>query len=131
MEEKEKTELENQQVEARLFESIVPGQEVTIRDDLYEFHDILDAAEKYVGKKGRFRLIDTGVLEISQLEKIASSGSVIYTSDEAKRDVVELEFLGKSARKSGSAVALLHNQAFLLEGEQEGLSFSDLLNLSA
>ena len=110
------------------------GQEdITVRDDQYEFPWLLDSA-KISRKKGhRFRLVDSGKLESSQMEWLAEAGADIYTSDEARPDVFVLDLLIRACRRAGSFVAYFYNSILEpAEGEekQPPVSFTELLNLA-
>lgn len=110
------------------------GQEdVTVRDDQHEFPWLLDSA-KISRKRGhRFRLVDSGKLESSQMEWLAEAGADIYTSDEDRPDVFVLDLLIRACRRSGSFVAYFYNGILEpAEGEekQPPISFTELLNLA-
>jgi len=104
------------------------GQDITVRDDQYGFYWLLDSA-KLCRKKGRFRLIDSGQLDRFQLKELAAAGADLYTSDKARQDVQELEFISKAYKKGRGLIAYFHYGA--LEGAEESdfLSFSDLMDL--
>lgn len=109
------------------------GQDVTVRDDQYEIPWLLDSV-KISRKRGyRFRLVDTGKFDCSQLEWIAKAGADLYTSDEARPDAFELDLLNRTSRKAGSFVAYFHNGLLQQVNEEEEslpISFSELLNLA-
>jgi hypothetical protein len=74
-------------------------------------------------------LIDSGQLDRFQLKELAAAGADLYTSDEARQDVQELEFISKAYKKGRGLIAYFHYGA--LEGAEESdfLSFSDLMDL--
>lgn len=109
------------------------GQDVTVRDDQYGFPWLLDSA-KVSRKRGfRFRLVDSGNLDCSQMEWLAEAGADIYTSDEARSEAFELDLLIRACRRAGSIVAYFHNGPLeQAEGgkKQPPLLFSELLDLA-
>jgi len=96
--EREAKELER---DFNLLSSADRGEELTVRDDQYDFPWLLDAIKLCRKRGSRFRLIDTGVFDLSQMEWIAKEGADLYTSDEAKRDLENLKFIHRITRKSG------------------------------
>lgn len=102
---------------------------LTIRDDLYDFSFILDTV-KVVRRRGvRFRLIDTGQLDRFQLEWLAEAGADLYTSDEARKDCLELELVNKACRKGRAICAYFHRGPLDVEEESEVISYSSLQDL--
>lgn len=110
------------------------GENITVRDDQYDFVWVLDSA-KLCRKRGfRFRLIDTGKFCCSELEWLAEAGADLYTSDEARSDTLELELLNKACRKGRAFMAYFHYgpiERRESEGESNSVSFSELMNLGA
>jgi hypothetical protein len=111
-----------------LFSLIKKKQNITIRDDQYDFPTILDAVRQFREKRYRFRLIDTGRFDPFELEWITSYGADIYTSDESRSNVLELDIIGAAARRGKALVAFLINGELESEGGN-ALSASDLLNV--
>jgi hypothetical protein len=113
---------------SELFSLLKKKQNITVRDDQYDFFMLLDAIRQFRDKRYRFRLIDTGRFDPYELEWITSHGADLYTSDETRTDVHDLELLSAATRKGNAVVAYLINGK--LEAEEEGnLSFSDLMNV--
>jgi hypothetical protein len=111
-----------------LFSLIKKKQNITIRDDQYNFPAILDAVRQFRDKRYRFRLIDTGRFDPFELEWITSYGADLYTSDESRSNVLELDIISAAARRGKASVA------YLIHGELESeggniLSASDLMNV--
>lgn len=109
------------------------GKQMTVRDDQYDFFWLLDSAKLCRGRGARFRLIDSGALEFSQLEWLAQAGADLFTSDRARCKALELEILNKVCRESGGFIAIfIHGQLESTEGEEKPafLSFQELLNLA-
>jgi len=123
-------EAESPNNDLQLIEHPVRGQDVTIRDDQHSFYWLLDSVNRYRWEKSRFRLIDTGKLECSQIEQLCLAGADIYTSDEAGRALLDLEFIRKASKKGKSIVAYFFNGS--LESGKEGdyPEFTDLVNLA-
>lgn len=102
---------------------------VTIRDDLYGFPWLLDAVRLCRGRGGRFRLLDSGTLDRSELEWLVESGADLYTSDRVGREVGVLDSLHRIASRSRSVLACLV-QSSLQEGiESPPYSGEELMSL--
>lgn len=110
------------------------GENITVRDDQYDFPWVLDSV-KVCRKRGfRFRLIDTGKFCRSELEWLAEAGADLYTSDEARSDTLELELLNKALRRGRAFMAYFFYgpiERRESEGESNAISFSELMNLGA
>jgi hypothetical protein len=101
--------------------------DLTFRDDQHDFYWMLDALRISKTRKGaRFRLVDSGVFEVNQLEGLVSAGADLYTSDLERKSSAELAILLKAARKSGAIVAFFILGDLPEEGEPEGLNLSSL-----
>jgi hypothetical protein len=124
----QKEELEQEKT-TDLFALLREKQDITIRDDHFDFVSILDAVRRFQDHRCRFRLIDTGVFDAFELEWITNQGADLYTSDEIRTDLHELELINASSAKGNAIVALLVN-GHLEAGEEDGsLSFFDLMNV--
>jgi hypothetical protein len=111
-----------------LFSSAERDEDITVRDDQFEFSVLFDAVRMFRHRKPRFRLVDTGRLDPVKLEWLAGNGADVYTSDEARSKAQELEIINSAAKKGKTLMAyFLHGSLQPEEGETE-LSFSDLLN---
>jgi len=109
--------------------SVRRGEDITLRDDLYEFSSLLDTAKIAKEKGVRFRLIDTGKFDQFQLEWLAEAGADIYTSDEARTDFLELEFVSRACKKGGASCVYFLHGPLGPEEENGSISFIDLQNL--
>jgi len=106
------------------------GQEITVRDDQYEFDWILDAVRLSRQKRRRFRLIDTGVLDCPQMEWIAKAGADIYTSDEIRKDAQELLIIHNACKRGKGIMAYFYYGALGHEQhEKEGDKLTQLQDL--
>jgi hypothetical protein len=105
------------------------GTDITVRDDQHEFPWLLDSVKLCRKKGARFRLIDSGTLDCSQLEWLAGAGADLYTSDEARVEVSELEHLNSACQKGGAFVAYFHYGPLESEEESGSISFFDLKNM--
>jgi len=106
---------------------IQSGADLTFRDDQHDFYWLLDVLRmKKKNKGGRFRLIDSGVFDVQQLEDLILAGADIYTSDQERKSSSELAILLKPARKSGSIVAFFIHGDLPEDEEPERLSPSSL-----
>lgn len=113
---------------SELFSLLKKKQNITVRDDQYDFVLLLDAVRQFRDRRYRFRLIDTGRFDPFELEWITSHGADLYTSDNARPRVHDLELVSASARKGNAFVACLINGKLDAEGENV-LSFTDLVNV--
>ncbi len=112
-----------------LFSSARHGEGLTIRDDLHDFTFLLDAVKVARRRGVRFRLIDTGKLDRFQLEWLAEAGADFYTSDESRRDSLELELVNKACKKGKAICAYFHHGPLDVEEESESISYSSLQDL--
>jgi hypothetical protein len=85
------------------------GREMTVRDDQREFPALFDAAKTCRSKGSRFRLIDTGKLSLSELEWLGEAGADLYTSDEARPKIEELDLLARACSRGKAVVAYFQN----------------------
>jgi hypothetical protein len=111
-----------------LFSLLQKKQNITIRDDHFDFETILDAVRRFKDKRYRFRLIDTGIFDPFELEWITAQGADLYTSDKIRTDVHELELINASSKKGDAFVAYLVSGHLDAEAEAP-LSFFDLMNV--
>ncbi len=102
------------------------GTDITVRDDQYEFPWILDSVKLCRKKGARFRLVDSGKLDRSQLEWLAGAGADLYTSDEARAEGFELEHVNNACQKGGAFIAYFHYGPLESEEEPSSVSFFDL-----
>jgi len=122
--EKESAEEENSKFPERAYKLLswaTRGRAVTVRDDQYRFPWLLDIVKSCQKKRCRFRLIDSGKLETFELELLGKAGADIYTSDQVRPEVAELELISKACRKSGAIVADLHHGPLDEETSKEEL----------
>ena len=80
--------------------------DLTFRDDQHDYDWLLDALNRGKPRGLRFRLVDSGIFEGHQLEKIVGMGADLYTSDRVRKDVLELEFILKAAKIGGNELPL-------------------------
>lgn len=113
----------------QLLEEAEKGNDITVRDDIYDFYWLMDSVKLCRQKGCRFRLIDTGVFDFSHLERLAESGVDLYASDRVRQSVPELELINKASKK-GNAIMAYFCHGNIKDEEEEGtISFSSLLNL--
>ncbi len=105
------------------------GTDITVRDDQYEFPWILDSVKLCRKKGARFRLVDSGKLDRSQLEWLAGAGADLYTSDEARAEGTELEHVNNACQKGGAFIAYFHYGPLESEEEPSSVSFFDLKDM--
>jgi len=109
-----------------LFSLLKKKQNITVRDDQYDFSMLLDAVRQFRDRRYRFRVIDTGRFDPFELEWISGHGADLYTSDEARSNVHDLELISAASRKGNAFVSYLINGKWDVE---EDLTFSDLMNV--
>jgi hypothetical protein len=102
---------------------------VTVRDDLYDDAQLLDAVR--LGRRGgqRFRLVDSGRLDRFRLEWKLEAGADFFTSDEFRSDLTELEGLLEAAGKGRAILAYFAHAPFSQDLEGEGTSLQLLSDL--
>jgi len=105
------------------------GTDITVRDDQHEFPWLLDSVKLCRKKGARFRLIDSGKLDRFQLEWLAGAGADLYTSDEARAEASELEYVNRTCQKGGAFVAYFHYGSLESEEESSSISFLDLKDM--
>ena len=102
------------------------GQDITVRDDQYDKDWISDAAEMCRKKGYRFRLIDTGRFEKTELMWLIGSGLELYTDDRARKEFNEIEELTLECLKKNTFLAYFHTGEFDKGEETESSAFSGL-----
>jgi len=107
------------------------GTDITVRDDQHGFPWLLDSVKLCRKKGARFRLVDSGKLDRSQLEWLAGAGADLYTSDEARAEWSELEHVNSACQKGGAFVAYFHYGPLESEEEQSSVSFFDLKDMGS
>lgn len=107
----------------------MPGISDTVRDDLYEFPWFLDNVRIVRKQRRRFRLIDSGRFDRFQLEWLLGAGADLYTSDEARPDLKELEVLQIIARRGKALIIFFQHADLAAFGDEDTSKLSDLLNL--
>ncbi len=112
-----------------LLDKVRLGQDVTLRDDQFDYEVLLDAA-KYAHRKGfRIKLLDTGRFSPAELEWLIREKVRLYTSGEARSDEFELVLLLKACRRARSFLSYFENQSSPGDGEKVGLALSSLSDL--
>lgn len=113
---------------SELFSLLKKKQNITVRDDQYDFSTLLDAVRQFRDRRYRFRVVDTGRFNPFELEWITSHGADLYTSDETRTYVHDLELISAASRKGNAFVSYLINGKWD-EGGEEDPTFSDLMNV--
>lgn len=85
------------------------GQDITVRDDQYDFPWLLDSVRLCRQRGSHFRLVDSGKLDRVQLEWLAEAGADLYTSDEVRDNFLELELVNRASKKGGGIFAYFHH----------------------
>lgn len=113
----------------KLLSKAAVGLDFTVRDDQCGFPMILDSV-KLCRKRGKlFRLVDSGVFDRYQLEWLAAAGAAIYTSDDVRRDIQELELINKALHRGQALMAYFLSGSFGEEEAPDSFSLSDYMNL--
>jgi hypothetical protein len=97
---------------------------VTVRDDLYEDAQLLDAVRLCRRRGRRFRLVDSGRLNRFRLEWMLEAGADLYTTDEFRTELAELEGLLQAAGKGRAILAFFTHAPIAQEPESEGPALS-------
>ncbi|MGB2763463.1 MAG: hypothetical protein WBC02_05565 [Candidatus Aminicenantaceae bacterium] len=105
------------------------GEDITVRDDQYEFPSLLDSVKICRQKGFRFRLIDSGNLDRFQLEWLAGAGADVYTSDEVRKNLSEFDLVNRACKKGGAIFGYFFHGSFEPDEEQDSISFFDLLEM--
>ena len=111
-----------------LFSLLKRKQNITVRDDQYDFSTILDAVRLFRDKRYRFRVIDTGRFDPFELEWITGHGADLYTSDETRSNAHDLELISAASKKGHAFVFFLIKGEWEDGGEGDPI-FSNLLNV--
>jgi len=91
-----------------LLDEAAGGRDLTVRDDQNVFQEFLDAVKVCRRSRGRFRLLDTGRFSLYELEWLGEAGADIYTSDEARPDKAQVDFLVQACARGDALVAYFH-----------------------
>lgn len=83
--------------------------DMTVRDDQAEFPVLLDGARVSRRRRRRFRLVDTGKLSLFELEWLGEAGVDLYTSDDVRSNVDEVDWLIKACTRGKAIVAYFHH----------------------
>ncbi len=113
-----------------LLESVNEKHDLTVRDDQYEYAWFLDAIRLTRQKGKRFRLVDSGRFEQSQLEWLLEAGSDLYTSSKIRIDFGELGGLQKSAKRGRAVLAFFQIDPLITSDEDSQENTSGLLALA-
>lgn len=113
---------------SELFSLLKKKQNITVRDDQYDFSMLFDAVRQFRDRRYRFRVIDTGRFDPFELEWISGHGADLYTSDETRSNVHDLELISAASRKGNAFVSYLINGKWDVGGEDDQ-TFSDLINV--
>ncbi|MCJ7579659.1 MAG: hypothetical protein MUP98_03885 [Candidatus Aminicenantes bacterium] len=105
------------------------GMDLTFRDDQHDYDWFLDALRKGKPRGLRFRLVDSGIFEGHQLEKIVRMGADLYTTDRVRKDILELEFILKAATSGGTIVASFLQNEIVSEEEHGFIPLASLAHL--
>jgi hypothetical protein len=127
-ERQDKRELASPEKAFELFSLLKKKQNITVRDDQYDFSTLLDAVRQFRDRRYRFRVIDTGRFDPFELEWIVGDGADLYTSDETRTDVHDLELISAASRKGKAFVSYLINRLWENGGDEDA-TFSDLMNV--
>jgi hypothetical protein len=118
-EKQEKREPDSPEKTFELFSLLKKKQNITVRDDQYDFSTLLDAVRQFRDRRYRFRLIDTGRFDPFELEWITGHGADLYTSDETRPHVHDLEIVCAASKKGSAFVS------YLIKGEWEDTGEED------
>jgi len=109
--------------------SVQKRQDITVRDDLFDFQLLLDAVKLCRRKGIPVRIVDSGSRDVGQLEWLASEGAMVYTSDDAQRDPEGLLGINKASKQGKSFLAYLHNGPLTPETQSAESDWETLMAL--
>lgn len=117
----------------KLLSLVLDGEDVTVRDDQYDFLWLPEAIKRCRKRGFRFRLIDSGHFDFSQLGWLVQAGADLYTSEEVRPQNTELQFLSKTAQKGRAIVAYFLRSRTEEESDKEAQdsTLADAVNLAA
>lgn len=110
-------------------DNISGKMDLTFRDDQHDYAWLLDVIRMRKPRGNRFRLVDSGVLEGHQIETLVGMGADLYTSDRARKDILELESILMTAKSGGTIVASLLQNEIVSEEEPGFIPLASLANL--
>lgn len=110
-------------------DNISGKMDLTFRDDQHDYAWLLDVLRMRKPRGNRFRLVDSGVLEGHQIETLVGMGADLYTSDRARKDILELESILMTAKSGGTIVASLLQNEIVSEEEPGFIPLASLANL--
>ncbi len=110
-------------------DNISGKMDLTFRDDQHDYAWLLDVLRMRKPRGTRFRLVDSGVLEGHQIETLVGMGADLYTSDRARKDILELESILMTAKSGGTIVASLLQNEIVSEEEPGFIPLASLANL--
>lgn len=114
-----------------LLDRVRTRQDLTIRDDQFEYFAFIDAAAYARRRRIPMSVLDTGRFAVRELEILARKGVRILTSDAARPQPDELEILVRACRASRSFLAFLLEADWPAAGEAAPLSAQALEDLVA
>lgn len=123
-----KNEIEQDDLQSSV-DKISGKTDLTFRDDQHDYAWLLDVLRMGKPRGIRFRLVDSGVLEGHQIETMVGMGADLYTSDRARKDILELESILKTAKSGGTIVASLLQNEIVSEEEPGFIPLASLANL--
>jgi hypothetical protein len=125
-----KNELEQDDLQISI-DKISGEMDLTFRDDQHDYDWFLDALRRGKPRGLRFRLVDSGVFEGHQIEKVVGMGADFYTSDRLRKDVLELEFILKAATHKDTIVASILQNEIVSEEEHGFIPLASLAHLAS
>ena len=106
------------------------GIDLTLRDDRYDFPWLLDIVKACRRRRRRIRLVDSGKLDVFQMEWLSETGADIYTSDKVRPGLDELALVCKAGQKGRAITAYFHHGPLEhMEGEAKDNEVTDISGL--
>jgi hypothetical protein len=113
-----------------LLDKTARSAKVVVRDDQFEFNEILDAAKAARSRRRRIKLLDTGRFSATELEWLGEAGIRFFTSNETRKNPGELRLIRDACTRGGSGVAFLVKGPIAAGGEDPGFSLAVLQELA-
>jgi hypothetical protein len=112
-----------------LLDRVRTRQDLVIRDDQFDFEPLLEAAGYALRRRILLSLLDTGRLDLAELEALVREGVRVLTSDEARPRADEWEILLEARRSSRAVLSVFWNGPLPAADVSSGLSLQALENL--
>jgi hypothetical protein len=112
-----------------LLDRVRTRQDLVIRYDQFEYEPLLDAARYARGRRILLSLLDTGRLDLTELEALVREGVRVLTSDDARPRADEWEILLEARRSARAVPSVFWNGPLPAADGSSGISLQALEDL--